>query len=286
MLEVKKLTQDELNYIPALCLDPSVGKEGKGIMAKAMDRRIEWITEMMNKGLELFVALENPRDEIINYKWAGKIKHSDLAINGKVPMGLLECIPIEHALEPIVGKDSLFINCMWILPPYWGKGVAKALITTFIERARQFGSASVLSYDSESWFDTSIEFMPMNFFKKYGFIETDREGKRVLLFIDFKGNYPPKFLPVNLNNELNSQELTLNIFCNDQCPWSTYMVKKIREGIKLYQNIDINVISTTEKRLIEKFGISRGVTLNNRLLFKRMITWDQVKKEIDKLKLT
>ncbi len=286
MLEVKKLTQDELNYIPALCLDPSVGKEGKGIMAKAMDRRIEWITEMMNRGLELFVALENPRDEIINYKWAGMIKHSDLAISGKVPMGLLECIPIEHALEPIVGKDSLFINCMWILPPFWKKGVGDALIKAFIERARQIGSGSVLSYENESWFDTTIEYMPMSFFKKYGFIETDRDGKRILLFLDFNGGTPPNFLPLNLNNELNDQALTLNLFCNDQCPWSTYMVKEIREGIKLYQSIDINIISTTKKRLIEKFGISRGVTLNNRPLFKSMITWDHVKKEIDKLNLT
>jgi hypothetical protein len=155
------------------------------------------------------------------------------------------------------------------------------LITTFIERARQIGSATVLSYDNESWFDTNIEYMPMNFFIKYGFTETDRDGKQVLLFLDFNGNSPPKFLPFNLNNRLNGQELTLNIFCNDQCPWSTYMVKEIRERINPYENLHVNLISTNNRTFIEKWGISRGVILNNKPLVKRMVSWNQIKKELN-----
>jgi GNAT superfamily N-acetyltransferase len=262
-------------------LDPSVGKELKLLMSNAMDRRIDWIRNMMNKGLEIFVAIEEPKNEIINYKWAGKIRHSDLAINGKVPMGLLECVPIEHALEPITGKNSLFINCMWILPPFWGKNVAKALINAFIERACEVGSASVLAYDEESWFETTIEYMPMNFFINSGFIEVDRDMKRVLLFLDFNNNSPPKFLPYKMNTNLSSQQGRLNIFCNDQCPWSTYMVKEVQEGIKQFEIVDAKLISTNNRDVIEKWGISRGITLNNKPIAKRMVTWNQIKKEFD-----
>ncbi|MFX0012186.1 MAG: GNAT family N-acetyltransferase [Candidatus Hermodarchaeota archaeon] len=283
-MEIKKVTNKELIYIPAICLDPSVGKDGKEVMSNAMDKRIDWIKEMMKKGLELFIALEEPRDEILNYKWLGKINHRDLAINDKVPMGLLESIPIEYALEPIAGKDMLFINCMWILPPFWGKGVGTALLTAFRKSAQKVGAGSVIAYDKERWFDTTIEYMPMNFFKKNNFIEVDRDGGRVLMFLDIKNVNPPTFLSINTNLERKSQKLCLNIFCNDQCPWSTYMVKEFQEGIKSCENIEINIISTNKKKTIEKFGISRGVVLNNNAVYKRMVTWEQVKQEIDKLK--
>jgi hypothetical protein len=146
-LEIIKINKNELEFIPAICLDPSVGKDGKEKMKGAMDKRIEWIKEMMIKGLEIFVAFEPPRNEIVTYKWAGKLNHADLAINGKVPMGLLEYVPIEYALEPIIGEESLFINCMWVLPPFWERGVRNALINTFIERSRKIGSASIITSD-------------------------------------------------------------------------------------------------------------------------------------------
>jgi GNAT superfamily N-acetyltransferase len=255
-------------------------------MSKAMDRRIDWIRNMMNKGLEIYIAIEAPKNDIINYKWAGKIRHSDLAINGKVPMGLLECVPIEHALEPITGKNSLFINCMWILPPFWGRNVAKVLIKTFIERAREIGSASVLTYDKENWFETTIEYMPTDFFKKYGFVETDRDGSRVLLFMDFNGISPPKFIRTVLNSDLNNQKPTVNILCNDQCPWSTFMVKEIQEGIKEIKGSNVKLISTNDREYIEKWGISRGVILNDKPIAKRMVTWNQIKKYFDCFILT
>jgi GNAT superfamily N-acetyltransferase len=285
-LEIKKVTNKELIYIPAICLDPSVGKDGKEIMSIAMDKRMEWIKQMMKKGLELFIALEEPRDEILNYKWVGKINHRDLAINDKVPMGLLESIPIEYALEPIVGKDMLFINCMWILPPFWGQGVGNALLTTFTKSAKKVGAASVIAYDKERWFGTTIEYMPMNFFKKNNFIEVDREGGRVLMLLDFKSSNPPKFLNSNPNLERKSQKLYINLFCNDQCPWSTFMLNEFQEGIKSCENIEFNIIKTNKKKTIEKFGISRGVILDDNPVFKRMVTWEQVKQEIDKLKST
>ncbi|MFW9951543.1 MAG: GNAT family N-acetyltransferase [Candidatus Thorarchaeota archaeon] len=285
-IEVIKITKDQLDFIPAICLDPSVGKDGKEKMKEAMNKRVEWIKEMMTNGLEIFIALEPPRDEIISYKWAGKLKHSDLVINGKVPMGLLECMPIEYALEPIRGKNSLFINCMWILPPFWEKGVGKALVTKFIERAREVGSATVIGYDRTNWFETSIKYMPMAFFKKYGFIEVDRDEERVLLFLDFKKNQSPTFIPTNFNPEFETRKDKLSVFFNYQCPWSTYMVKEIQEGIKQFENLDLSIISTNNKKIVKEFGISRGIILNSIPVFKRMDTWNQVKKKINILKST
>jgi GNAT superfamily N-acetyltransferase len=285
-LEIRNISHEDLNCISAICLDPSVGKKEKKIMNDAMNRRLNWIREMLGKGLEIFIALEEPRDEIIHYKWVGKLNHKDLAINNKVPMGLLESIPIEYALEPIQGINSLFINCIWILPPFWGQGVGKTLLSSFIKRAEKVGSACVIAYENEHWFDTTIQYMPLRFFKKHQFIEADRDGNRVLLFRDFKNINPPKFLNINAKLKNTNHKLNLSIFCNDQCPWSTFMVKEIQEGVKSVKNVEINIILTNHKKDIEKYGISRGVIMDNKPICNRMVSWTQVKKEIDKLKST
>jgi N-acetylglutamate synthase-like GNAT family acetyltransferase len=255
-------------------------------MKDAMDKRIEWIKTMMKIGLEIFVALEPPRNEIIHYKWAGKINHADLAIKGKVPMGLLEYLPIEHALEPVVGKNSLFINCIWILPPFWKKGVGSALIDAFLKTAQKVGAASVISYEQTKWFETSIDYMPTKFFQKYGFIEADRDEGRILLFKDFKSTPAPRFIQTNLKTKPESKKNIMNIFCNDQCPWSAYMIQDIRDGLKHYKDVNMNRIFTNTRKSIEQWGISRGICLNNKILSKRMASWNQIKRKIDEFKLT
>jgi hypothetical protein len=97
-----------------------------------MENRLNWLRKMMSRELKIIVALENPKPEVLHYPWAGDIRHADLAVKGKVPKGLIEYLPIEMALEPVKGENSLSINCIWILPPFWKKGVAKGLMQLFI----------------------------------------------------------------------------------------------------------------------------------------------------------
>ena len=284
-MEIQTITEDKLDLICAVCLDPSVDKETRDLMESGMDDRISWIKKMMPKGLEVLVALEKPRQEKIHYKWVGKMLHSDLAVHGQVPMGLLEYIPIEHTLEPVKGNDSLFINCMWILPPFWLTGVGKALIESFIERAKQYGAASVIAYDGDKWFGTSIQYMPSSFFKKFGFKEVDRDGSRVLLFLDLGTSKQPKFILPRLKVSNKSKKLNFNIFFNNQCPWSKYMVNTVKKEVEKFPNLMFNIINTDDRKLIENLGISRGVCLNGNPIFNRMASWKEIKVEFDKYRI-
>ena len=275
-MEIQTITEERLDLICPICLDPSVDKETRDLMENSMDERICWIKEMMPKGLEILVALEKPRNEMIHYKWVGKMLHSSLAIDGQVPMGLLEYIPIEHALEPVKGENILFINCMWILPPFWLNGVGTALMESFIERAKQYGGASVITYDGDRWFGTSIKYMPSSFFKKFGFKEVDRDESRVLLFLDL-GSSSPKSKDFHKTEKLN-----LDIFYNSQCPWSRYMINTIKMKVEKHSTINLNIVNTDDRKLIEKLGISRGIYLNGKPIIKRMASWEEIKTEIDK----
>jgi GNAT superfamily N-acetyltransferase len=266
-----------------VCLDPSVDKEARNLMEDGMENRIRWIKKMIPKGLEIIVAFDNPRQEKIHYKWFGKMLHSDLAVNDQVPMGLLEFIPIKDAPEPVQGKRSLFINCMWILPPFWNIGIGKALLESFIEKAKQVGSASLIAYEGDKWFGTSISYMPSSYFKRYGFQEVDRDGSRLLLYLDLGASNPPKFLSQRSINLNKFKKINLDLFFNSQCPWARYMINTVRGGIKKYNNININYVNTDNNEIIKNFGISRGVYLNGKPIFKRMASWEEIQSELEKV---
>jgi len=216
-VKIQKITEDELDYVRAICLDPSVDPQGREAMRSGMADRICWIRRMMQEGLEILVALEKPKMETIHYKWAGNMLHAGLAVHGQVPKGLLESVPIEFAPEPVKGKNSLFIYCIWVLPPFWHTGVAKRLIKSFIHSAKQFGGASVLAYEGDRWFGTSIKYMPSSFFKRFGFKEVARDGSRVLLSLDLGAGVQPKLIyprpkPFDENNKVTIDALvTVNV---------------------------------------------------------------------------
>lgn len=282
-MKIQKITEEKLDYVRAICLDPSIDPQSRAAMQSGMTDRTCWIRKMMQKGLEILVALEKPKLERIHYKWAGDICHADLALHGLVPKGLLESVPIEFALEPVKGKKSLFIDCVWVLPPFWLTGVAKCLMKSFIHRAKQFGGASVLAYESDKWFGTSINYMPSSFFKRFGFKEVARDESRVLLFLDLgAGKQPtliyPETKPLDENNKI-----MIDVLYNSQCPWSKWMVDIIKRNIKKYPRVALNIVNTDDRKVIEEFGMARGILINGKPVIKRMASWKEIRTEIEKI---
>lgn len=282
-MKIQKITEEELDYVQAICLDPSMGSQKSEAMRSGMTDRICWIRKMMQKGLEILVALEKPRLERIHYKWVGDMFHADLAVHGQVPKGLLESVPVEFALEPVKGKNSLFIDCIWVLPPFWRTGVAKCLMESFIYRAKQFGGAIVLAYEGDRWFGTSIKYMPSNFFEKFGFKEVDRDGSRVLLFLDLGANVQPRFIHPRARPFDEDNRIIIDVFFNSQCPWSSFMVDNIRRNVKKYPGVTVNIVKSDDRKTIEEFGISRGLCINGKPVIKRMASWKEIRTEIEEI---
>ena len=48
-MEIRKITEDELDYVSAICLDPSIGSRQRKAMQDAMTARIQWLRRMMKK---------------------------------------------------------------------------------------------------------------------------------------------------------------------------------------------------------------------------------------------
>ena len=256
-MEFRKITVDELPYVSYLCLW-GINRQQKEAMKEHMEKRLRWIEEMMPNGLEIIVAL-GPR---------------------KSKKGLIEYLPIEIAPEPVKGGNSLFINCIWVLSRHSKAGIGKGLMQHFLKEARKVGGATVLAYEGDKWFGY-FDYMPVSFFKKFGFKEVSREGTRVLLHLDMGAHKLPMLVSPKKRVAGEKGKIVMDVFCNRQCPWCGWMVDRIRRNIRKYSDVTLNVINTDRRDVIEQFGVSRGVFINGEPVIKRMASWKEIKSALN-----
>lgn len=272
-MQIHEVSADELGFVSAVCLDPSVPPRWREIMEPCMVKRCEWIKAMMKKGLQISVALSKPKAVAGSLESGiGKVKTK--TVQGSIAKGLIEYVPIEFACEPVKGEGGLFINCVWIVPPLWHQGAGKALLERCVKKARAYGGVSVLAYEGDKWFGF-FPYMPTSFFKKFGFKEVDRDGSRVLLHLDLGGNQKPKLIRAKVVRAKKSDKLTVDVFYSSRCPWSGWMVDKVTRGMKKYHAI-VNAINTDDRKVIEEYGMSRGVSVNGKPVMKRMASMKEI----------
>jgi GNAT superfamily N-acetyltransferase len=271
-MRIHEVSPDELDYVAAVCLDPSIPPKWREAMQPYMHARKEWLKRMMSKGLRVSVALEN-REKAINILGTRNAKFKDMVVKNKFPEGLIEYVPIEHAPEPVKGRKSLFINCIWIVPPFWRRGIARALVKTVIEKGKARGGVTVLAYEGDRWFGF-FPYMPADFFRKFGFKEVDRDGSRVLLHLDLGAKQHPSIILPEAGR-LKSGKSVVDIFFSSQCPWSGWMVDRIKRNMTKC-DVMINTVNTDDRKVIEKHGMSRGVRINGVPAVRRMASWKEI----------
>ncbi|MFX1482459.1 MAG: GNAT family N-acetyltransferase [Promethearchaeota archaeon] len=258
-ISIHEITSNELDIVTGICLDPSVPKTWKKAMKSSMEARKSWLASMMLHGLTVAIAL-GPR-------------------GGK--KGLIEYVPIQLASEPVKGRTTLFINCLWVVPPAWEKGIAKALLRYAIDDGRKTGGISVLAYEGDKWFGY-FPYMPASFFGKFGFKEVDRDGSRVLLHLDLGGDDQPSLIPPRTRQMHDTSTSTVEILFNNQCPWSGWMVDKAKRALKRY-DVTVTSINTDDRKMVEKFGLSRGVIINGKPVIKRMATVKEIESAVKEI---
>jgi GNAT superfamily N-acetyltransferase len=272
-MQILQVSTGELDYVARLCLDPFMVPKWREMMQPAMAVRKEWLKAMMREGLRVLVALEKSEDVLSSFG-ARNRKVRELIIRGKIPKGLIEYAPIELAPEPVSGKNSLFINCVWVLPKFWNADVARSLLKRFLEDAKAYGGASVLAYEGDKWFGY-FPYMPVSFFTKFGFREVNRDGSRVLLHLNFSDEEQPRLIYPKTRKVGKSDKIIVDVLFNSQCPWSWWMADKVKCGMKKYDAV-VNIINTDDRTVIEEYGLSRGVCINGKPVLKRMASWEEI----------
>jgi GNAT superfamily N-acetyltransferase len=275
-MEIRELKADELDYAVLPCVDPSF----RVTLGQGMNLRKEFLKRMKREGLSVIVALEElGEQESIDYPGVGEVKTKDLSFKGKMPVGLIEYTPIEKTIFPVRGENLAFIHCIWVITPFWRKGVGQALMESFMEKTSHLSGVAVIAYEGESWWGF-FDYMPKWFFDKFGFKEVNRNGTSVLMFKNYQKARAPEFIPSQPDSTSDQKTKEVELFWSTQCPYSWWVAKLLEK--ELYKNPEYQskLINTDKREVAQKYGLTFGLKINGKIIFNRIPSWEEVQQAL------
>lgn len=191
-------------------------------------------------------------------------------VSGKV---FVEYAPVETAWAPVIGKNYLYIYCLWVAGSYKGAGYGRELLNHVVEDAKKQQLAGVCLITSKK---KKPYLADKKFFLAHGFQVVDSISDYELLALSFSDQETPKFTEKVKEMKIGSNSLT--IYYSPQCPFTANCVKEIREYIaETGACIDIICVDTLEKAksmpcIFTNFAVFKnGVFVSNTLLNKTMV---------------
>jgi hypothetical protein len=85
----------------------------------------------------------------------------------------------------------------------------------------------------------------------------------------------PSLILPRVRKARRSGKVVVDVLFNSQCPWSGWMVDKIKRNMKKY-GATVNTINADDRKIIEECGMSRGVCVNGVPVVRRMASWKEV----------
>lgn len=146
-----------------------------------------------------------------------------LNVNGKV---FIEYEPLENAWVPIIGKNYIYVYCLWVAGSYKGKGYAKELLEYAINDAKKSGKDGICLISSKKKKPFLSE---KTFFEKYGFKKVDSIDDLELLVLKFDDDNKnlPSFSENAKKMEIQSKDVT--IYYSNECPYVEDCINQIKE---------------------------------------------------------
>jgi GNAT superfamily N-acetyltransferase len=275
-MEIRELKIDELDYAVLPCVDPGFRRT----LGQGMSLREEFLKRMSKQGLSVMVALEEMgKQESIEYPGVGRVKTKDLSLRGKMPVGLIEYAPIEKTIFPVRGENLAFIHCIWVITPFWRKGVGQALMESFMEKTSHLSGAAVIAYEGESWWGF-FDYMPRWFFDKLGFKEVDRNGTSVLMLKNYKKAKPPEFVSYQPGSASDQKTKTVEFFWSNQCPYSWWVMKLLEKKLNKNPEYQSKLVNTDQREIAQRYGQTFGLRINGKTIFHRIPSWEEVKQAL------
>ena len=251
---IRPINLDEVDY----AIVPCVGPEDFQTNREAVEARRRWLIQAMAKGTQVLVALKRG-----NFT------------EGRTAVGLVEVSPIEVAPHPVQGEGVGFIDCIWVIPPFWRRGIGRRLMEEALKRGDYPGLA-VIAYEGDQWWGF-FDYMPAWFFRKFGFKEVDREGSRVLLYRGSGEVSLPRLIRARYRFSPIKGKIVIDVFWSGQCPAGLmWLLKEVRDGITAYPNVVLRVFETTDRKAVERHGLSYGAYVNGRLIRNGMVSWKEI----------
>ena len=136
----------------------------------------------------------------------------------------IEYAPLETAWVPILGKNFIYIYCLWVSGVPKGSGFGRALMEYCLSDAKKLGKSGVCMLGAtkqKAWLSDQA------FAKKFGFevVDTTNYGYN-LLALSFDETVPA-FSQAVKNPTIDRNELT--IYYDYQCPYVYQAIETVRQ---------------------------------------------------------
>jgi hypothetical protein len=229
----------------------------------AGDCKERWYNTMKDKGVRVKLALDD---------------------SGTVG-GMIQYMPIEYSFAD--GKDLYIILCIWIHGYKQGrgnfqkKGMGAALLKAAEEDVKSLGAKGIAAWGLIMPF-----FMKASWFKKHDYKVADKDGMMRLLWKSFSDDaQPPKFIKQKKSPEKIKDKVNLSLFIYGWCPAQNMAVERARRAAAEFgDKVVVNEYqTTTDRKLIEEWGISDGVFIDDKQLRTGPPpTYEKIRKKIEK----
>jgi len=171
---------------------------------------------------------------------------------GKV---FIEYMPIENVWKPVVGKNYMFINCLWVSGQFKGQGWSKQLLDECINdaKSKKMDGIAVVSSNKVKPFLTDKKF-----YTKHGFELIDTAAPYFeLLELKFNKNAEsPKFTDLAKKGECDNKN-GFTFYFSNQCPFMEEYVYLLSEVLKS-RNIEYQIHKLEDSKNAQQQGSPFG----------------------------
>lgn len=147
-----------------------------------------------------------------------------LDVAGRV---FIEYAPLEKSWVPIIGKNYMYIYCLWVGSDFQRNGYGKKLLECAIQESKEKGMNGICTMAVKK----KVSFFSVDeIYKKYGFQVIDQIGPYELLALSFNQEDLPKFYENARKMSINDKKPT--IYYLPQCPFVIQGVRMIEDYAK------------------------------------------------------
>ncbi|MGD8718407.1 MAG: GNAT family N-acetyltransferase [Candidatus Zixiibacteriota bacterium] len=253
---VRPAKATELDDVAAFC----AGRERDAKTREIKRRRRQWLQEAMAEGLTVLLALDPRPPATVEYEGERVGRDELTLLSDGLAVGLLEYVPVENTLYPVEGEGYIFIDCLWVIPPYLSRGVGRELMRAVLRAGRELetGVATVAwrgDQPSESW-----AYMPAPFFRSFGFDIADEDGDRVLMAVSFGATGKPVLVRPGGRDVAGWEFL-----CHPRCPASLWAAEQVAEAGE-----DAAVVELAGRDDVRRYGALCGICRDGRPILNRL----------------
>ncbi len=266
-VKVRAAAPVEFGEVAAFC----AGREHDDATREIRRRRERWLADAAAGGLGILVALDGDAPPFLT-SGAERLARDELTslVDGLV-VGLLQYSFIEETLHPVTGEGYLVLDCLWVLPPYLGCGVGRALMNGVIREARaQRAGVAVVAYRGASPFPTWAH-MPEAFFRRFGFEAVAAEADRVLMAVNYGAAGKPAFVPAAARAASGTEYL-----CHPCCPASLWGAAEVKRQIAERGLARVSTREVASRDEVRSLGALWGVCQDGRVVVNRLAFWRDV----------